>query len=854
MELPNIHFENFPIEFKQINTEDFPEFEVSEKIIISPDLRGFINDVLQEKINLEDKNTVVINAAVGQGKSTAIIKTLKRYYDDPRYMIIVASPFVSLVEQYCSDIHSKAEIPEEQIYNYGDLGRDTSINYKARRVQIVTVNTLLGNPGEEGFKNSDIKRKYLNDLIGHCESNGIRVVFIYDEIHDAIQNFQEEFIFSLWKWRNVIHKNFILSATYNEASKVVIEYLAELTDKKIQIIESERVILPKKQSKLCLHFSPAHNFTESNPELEKVIKDLLNLNKKIDILCYSKALAKGIIRDKVGIGKLLKDRFGEINDCTSELISNQRAQNEVPKNRYDNEKCNIGTNFKTGVSIEKANHAFVIIMPPRATRLWFRNKYGIFSGGINSVIQALARQRKKGEIHIIMPQPDRFDYESLSFANFSETQINSFEQLYEKVKYYSEDETMVKYFPLITQDFLTLYFYKDNLLSNVYDEIRHIDVLERETLSSLKFPEYKTFKLRRGEEYLANTFKFFGEDIAAYLTYCAFTNQFANCRLGNVTFKTALFFEEGKIQEKLEFYFNTYFGDLYYNSVLDTSNFNKFYQDIRNKFFGSFNLKIKNSLTSKWVTIKPYHKNFENQLLRFCGILYYQTNYYYSEDFKNRLRDVEYTRSTYFLDCIAIAKTIVLEEVDYLERDINRIKAYQNMGLFRERLLENIGHFSRGTIEYDFFPVKPFQGFILEGETRLFEETITFLIESDDLIKNDVFNFRRNFIGSNNRPKPLQKRIESFYKILLEDFFNFSDIENYPKVTIGERLQRVRPIDSIKELPNPNLIIDTLNASQIKADYEKELQEFAIGEYGSYEAYKEIINLAIAQLQGNIVE
>ena len=38
---------------------------------------------------------------------------------------------------------------------------------------------------------------------------------------------------------NVLHKNFIISATFSEASKVVIEYLAEPTDRKIQIIESK---------------------------------------------------------------------------------------------------------------------------------------------------------------------------------------------------------------------------------------------------------------------------------------------------------------------------------------------------------------------------------------------------------------------------------------------------------------------------------------------------------------------------------------------------------------------------------------------------------------------------------------
>ena len=49
----------------------------------------------------------------------------------------------------------------------------------------------------------------------------------------------------------------------------------------------------------------------------------------------------------------------------------------VEKNQYDNQKCNVGTNFKTGVSINKDSHAYIIIMPPRASKAGFKNKYGI---------------------------------------------------------------------------------------------------------------------------------------------------------------------------------------------------------------------------------------------------------------------------------------------------------------------------------------------------------------------------------------------------------------------------------------------------------------------------------------------
>lgn len=36
MELPNQYFQDFPIEFKEINPSDFPYFDVKNKIIIEP--------------------------------------------------------------------------------------------------------------------------------------------------------------------------------------------------------------------------------------------------------------------------------------------------------------------------------------------------------------------------------------------------------------------------------------------------------------------------------------------------------------------------------------------------------------------------------------------------------------------------------------------------------------------------------------------------------------------------------------------------------------------------------------------------------------------------------------------------
>ena len=109
MELPNEHFDDFSIEFKKINPEDFDGFEV-DKVEISPNEDGYIKEELHSKTDIDEKNTMVINVGVGQGKTYSIIEIVKKYHQETDYIIFIASPFVSLVEQYYHKV-SESGIP-----------------------------------------------------------------------------------------------------------------------------------------------------------------------------------------------------------------------------------------------------------------------------------------------------------------------------------------------------------------------------------------------------------------------------------------------------------------------------------------------------------------------------------------------------------------------------------------------------------------------------------------------------------------------------------------------------------------------------------------------------------------------
>ena len=825
MDLPNKYFEDFPIEFKEIKKRDLsvkidsnigtknPNGFTVKKKVHDISRNRYLNDDLQGEINLTDKETVVINAPVGNGKSYAIIQTIKRFYEDKDqdYLIVVASPFVSLVEQYVADIHKDGKIPKEQIYNYDELGR-TKTSYINRKVQVVTANTLLGNPGEDSYKNSDYKRNYLNNLIKNCEQNQRKVIFIFDEIHDTIQNFKEEYIFNLWKWKNVLHKNFVISATFTLASFIVIEYLAELTDKKITIFEFPRIRIRENQSKLFLHYSPTYKFSSQTPEIASVILNLINRDKRIDILCYSKSLSKAIISDKL-IGKKLKEKFGEINDCTSENISNERPENAPAKNRFDNNKCNVGTNFKSGVSIQKENHAFVIILPSRHTQGKFKNNYGIFSSGISSIIQALARQRKKGEIHIILSRPDDFDYSSLKDMNYQ--QRKAFKEFYSKIKDYSflQEDEKVKYIPLSYQGLLVKNFYKEELKKNVQKGIDILSKQDRSDLARLDYPPYKNFQLNESENYLSSYYKFFGGDLSAYVTYCAFTNQFTNCYLEGIEYKSSISLEIGVIQKSLNSIVNLFIGEDYFNSLFAFNNFRMAYEQFRNKLLNEFIITIKSKKPEKsdeqrvLTKVSPYRNSmFEQQLLRFIAHKYYGKSYYYGHDYKNSNKDLEYPRSKYFIDSIQSSRGIIVN--DNTEYSI-KVKAFQTLDYFREKLVSEIRTHSRGNNSFDFLTIKPIHNFIETSDLTKFQELITYFTTVDCFTSNDVFPLKKRLSGN------FEKQKQSFYKLLIEDFFNFIPRKTIPRVMIDGVKESVYPDIKPKEIPNSRNIINLIQ----KQDY-----------------------------------
>lgn len=543
----NFELIDIPIEFKEINPSDFNEYyNVSEKIIIKPDDEtGYIDDELRpifEK-GFDDKCTVVLNAGVGQGKTYTVINQIADYANHKDYVVIVAVPFNNLIEQYNNDILKKVNSqkvfsflnidevyldkpPLDKIFlaDENNLDKLGKFNVSKYSVHIMTINALLGNPGDSLMQARN-KVIFMSKLSKYCETENKKLVIFFDEIHDGIHNFKEEYLYKLWNLKDIVHRIFVISATFNEASKEVIKYLSEFTDKNIQLIESKRKRFPSKQSRLHINFYSGYNIDQ-----DKSLLDLLNSLRKrgvddFDMMVYSKGLIKKFLENPIGKNKTSLSHFlypikDRINRCYYDPFDKINANK-----KYDSSKINIGTNFSTGVNIEKLNHNYIIILPKEVTVDFFNNK-GVFTNGANTIIQALARQRKVGDVYIFMPNPVEISLDSLPY-NESQNQIiyNAFNEcVYDTTR-------KVSYSNINAQSGILNKIY-DVLYNYVSKATRSIDESQRVGMNRLFYPTKDIFIMDKGEKFLSENF--FGGNLSCYIFWASLTNQFLNCRLSSV--------------------------------------------------------------------------------------------------------------------------------------------------------------------------------------------------------------------------------------------------------------------------------------------------------------------------------
>lgn len=180
---------------------------------------------------------------------------------------------------------------------------------------------------------------------------------------------------------------------------------------------------------------------------------------------------------------------------------------------------------------------------------YFNNK-GMFTNGANTIIQTLARQRKKGRIHIFLPVPLGLKEETLKYDNgISKKILSNFDSLginsVEKVSY-SDINKQGKVLDQVYQ----------NLFYRVKNSINELKKVDRKGMNQLEFPKKEIFKLYKGEKYLAENF--FGGNLSTYVLWAAMCNQFLNCKLANVHVSRKIYLTSEDIENEIFEIYNSH--------------------------------------------------------------------------------------------------------------------------------------------------------------------------------------------------------------------------------------------------------------------------------------------------------
>ena len=515
-----------PIQYKKLRPGHFSwaEGEIKHEFI-QPDEQGYITEKLKQtlKDDAENDSTCIINIGVGRGKTTAICDIIHHYAQQENYVVILASPFKKLVQRDHKHIEEKNG--NYEITNYEILDNPlTNIKGLAAtsKVHIITLNSLMLNPGEENLQITARKHDYCYEIWDYCKKNDKKVVFVFDEIHAGIHCFQEEFIFNLRSWKEVTHKCFILSATFTEPARIAIEYIAYLTKYKISILETERKKFPK-QSNLHLYITDgkysAHDLTLLDP-LRAIVADAAANNKRVHIITAFKDMADKLAENDETGHQLLE----AIKALKPNLVTGES------KNDFDEKASNIGTTFYTGISLEKEDDILVLIMPSAESQ--FADKIGgIFSTGKIAISQAIARLRTNGNIHVFMPKPDLLI--KGEYLKHVHNEIKGEIELYPEALHEPHDDEK-------QLELLKKFYYSRSQRGRVEKEIaiaeKEIKDQNWDERAPLNYPSLGSFILNKGMNFLIQRYASYGKGFSPYVLWAALNDQFENTTLNSITF------------------------------------------------------------------------------------------------------------------------------------------------------------------------------------------------------------------------------------------------------------------------------------------------------------------------------
>jgi hypothetical protein len=458
--------------------------------------------------------TVVFNLSVGTGKTTACYQ-LAQQYKQAGYYVIICSANTALAQKDHQELSKLVDAKDISSFRHIQVGESADLFSHQpiepgiqAAIQIMTINCLLQNPGEDIFEQAFHHSNYLDNLLQTITQHNKKVVFIFDEIHESVPHFKNELLPYLMKWRHVTHKCYVATATHSPASIPVIRYIAYLTDKKIKIFDNPRV-KNNTQASLHLHISTEQYNSKRLFPLNRIATLIQSYNsRKINILVGHKALAKALTNERNQQNRLIGKILGlQPNNCTDET-----------ENIFNEQEHNIGTNFKSGINIEDRRSVLIIVLPIVTSNK--NDHYGIFNDGAGAIIQAIGRIRKGGEIHIFLYAPETIialeqELENLDdklYEGKSGIAAMKLNEAYEKVKHTYEAEA-AKLDPQIT--FL-------NQLAHDTPALKY------------HYPTFQEYLLDKSQDLIMDNYEPLGKGLSAYVLWASINNQFANATLRTI--------------------------------------------------------------------------------------------------------------------------------------------------------------------------------------------------------------------------------------------------------------------------------------------------------------------------------
>lgn len=476
---------------------------------IQPDQEGYITDSLSKKLDHDRSETVVVNVGVGQGKTYTAHKLVEHYADEG-FIVLMVSPFKRLIDRDYLELSERFG-GRYKIANYRQLESKRSgeeqWDLAICQIHCMSIHALLGYPGEDSVLQAAAKREYLKLIVHLTRKNDKKAVIIFDEIHEAVHVFKEQLIYYLRKWKDLVHRSYVLSATFNEASTVCVEYISAMTDYKLHLVSSSRGRdrqVEGRISRLHLLLLDSH-YEQAKGTVPTLASEAFKTGKKVNILTAYKSTAE------------------ELHKSIKEKTKRAKLQTSDSGETFDESNLNVGTTFKTGVSIENSDQLFIVVAPTTSNNS--SSRQGIFSDGIPSIVQALARPRNGGDVVVCLPLPDVL-IEGDYIAGLKELTPDLLDT--PTVQYVAQEG--------MRTEIDSLYH---RLRSEIKDEISEAEeeynsLEEGETRPHLEFPTFERFTLEQGQALLAKTNYSFGRDVAPYLIWAAFNDQFLSCHLASI--------------------------------------------------------------------------------------------------------------------------------------------------------------------------------------------------------------------------------------------------------------------------------------------------------------------------------